>query len=209
VRGQNSLKNNLPVWQAGFNQKKIDRHLDYLGHKIQEYLESLDQMESEGGSSGKRDEVEDQLEVAENRLDHYLDLQEELKNSPDGQLSTTDPDARAVIKHCNIVEVGYNVQTMVDSKHQMIVFGVWKRQWHFDHLQLKTKKKVEMEMSIAALTYNVMRLLNVKGLKWMKKRLERAHILNKIAFWFSAPLQRIRGWINTNATVFVMNHYHR
>jgi hypothetical protein len=27
VRGQNSLKNNLQVRRAGYNQKKIDRHL--------------------------------------------------------------------------------------------------------------------------------------------------------------------------------------
>ena len=33
----------------------------------------------------------------------------------------TDPDVRAVIKHRNIAEVGYNIQTMVDSKHLMIV----------------------------------------------------------------------------------------
>lgn len=41
VRGQNSLKNNLQVRQAGYNQKKIDRHLKYLEEKIETYLDAL------------------------------------------------------------------------------------------------------------------------------------------------------------------------
>ena len=114
VRGQNSLKNN-------YNQKKIDRHLDYLEGKIEGYLERLEEIETDGGSSSEKEEIEDRLEDAEDRVDYYLELQEELDESPDGQISSTDPDARAVIKHRNIVEVGYNVQTMVDSKHLMIV----------------------------------------------------------------------------------------
>ena len=57
------------------------------------------------------------------------------------------------------------------------IFGVWKRQWHFDHLLLKTKMKVETEVSIAAFTYNLMRLLKVKGLDWIKKESKKLYIL--------------------------------
>ncbi len=37
------------------------------------------------------------------------------------QISTTDPDARSVILHRNVVNVGYNVQAGSDSKHKLFV----------------------------------------------------------------------------------------
>ena len=44
-----------------------------------------------------------------------------MDQSGEKQLSLTDGDARGVIRHRNIVEVGYNIQTVVDAKHNMIV----------------------------------------------------------------------------------------
>lgn len=332
VRGQNSLKNN-------FNQKKINRHLEYLDGKIDGYLKQL--CEPEGSMSGtKEKEIRGKMESAEKRKTHYREVEAQVESSKDGQVSTTDPDARAVIKHRNIVEVGYNIQTMVDGKHNIVVdvyaggvtdrgdlgvaakrsqdllglekidlladkgyhngadiaycerkgirtfippsnqhhqkepgfrkkdfiynlesdtyrcpdgqeltyeltyikrnnrrsyrvkrygtksctdcplrpkctssvhgrkieranhqpnvernnarvsrypdyyrlrqqivepiFGVWKRQWHFNHLMLKTREKVEMEVSLAALTYNLMRVLKIRGSKWLKRVLKNA-----------------------------------
>ena len=37
------------------------------------------------------------------------------------QVSTTDPESRALILHRNIVEVSYNTQTAVDSRHNLII----------------------------------------------------------------------------------------
>jgi hypothetical protein len=54
------------------------------------------------------------------------------------------------------------------------IFGKWKRQWHFDHVMLKTKPKVEMEVSLAALTYNLMRLLKIKGKDWLQNAIKKA-----------------------------------
>jgi len=54
------------------------------------------------------------------------------------------------------------------------VFGVLKRQWHFDHLLLQTRKNVETELSIAALTWNMMRLTKLKGIKWLEKAMKKA-----------------------------------
>ncbi len=42
-----------------------------------------------------------------------------LKESEDGQLSRTDPAARLLAKHGEIV-AGYNVQIAVDEKHKLI-----------------------------------------------------------------------------------------
>jgi len=366
VRGQNSLKNN-------FNQKKIDRHLKYLDGKIVGYLERLEALENHGGSSSKKEEIMDRIEDAEERVDFYQELEGALQNSPDGQISSTDPDARAVIKHRNIVEVGYYIQTMVDAKNQMIVdvfaggvtdrgdlgeaakrsqdllgvqkidlladkgyhngadvaycerkgirtfippsnqhhqkevgfrkmdfvydpdsdtylcpdgqvltfeltykkknnrrnyrvkrygtsmcegcplrskfttsaagrkierpnhqphvernnarvarypdyyrlrqqivepiFGVWKRQWHFDHVMLKTRAKVEMEVSLAALTYNLMRLLAVKGVKWMKDKLNKSAIIESITLLVHEASKSIKMYFNLLFTCNVMTPY--
>ena len=114
VKGQNSLKNN-------FNQKKINRHLEYLEGKIDEYLNQLDQLKGYKKSQPKEKELENKIRNAEDRICYYEQMQERVDNSIDGQVSTSDPDARAVIKHRNIVEVGYNIQATVDAKHNIIV----------------------------------------------------------------------------------------
>ena len=118
IRGQNSKKNN-------FNAKKIERHLEYIEGKINGYLETLAQLE-ESPRKGRRQreqmqELEDKIEDLEERAAKYEELEEQVTQSEDGQVSTSDPDARAVVLHRNIVEVGYNVQATVDSKHNIVV----------------------------------------------------------------------------------------
>ena len=340
MRGQNSLKNN-------FNKKKIKRHLEYIDNKIEEYLDQLCGDTGSGVHKAQREVIEDKITELEQRRKAYEELEKAVNESRDGQISTTDPDSRAVIYHRNIVQVGYNIQTTVDADHMFIVdvyaggvrdrgdlgvaakrvqdileeekidlladtgyhnggdiaycerkgirtfippgnqhhqkeegfrksdfeyiaeedvyicpdgqeltheltykkqnskrkyrvkrygtpmcegcplrarcttatagrqierphhqphverndrrvqrhkdyyrlrqqivepvFGVMKRQWHFDHLLLRTRKKVETEVSIAALAWNLMRANRVKGLKWLEKALKRAKLFMKSA----------------------------
>ena len=110
IRAQNSSKNN-------FNQKKIDLHKDYIDSKINEYLKALDSEE----------EVEKRV-ILESKLAHqrtnrvkFDKLEKELKDSGESQISKTDPDARKVILHKNIINVGYNVQAGTDSKHKLFI----------------------------------------------------------------------------------------
>jgi hypothetical protein len=117
IRGQNSLKNN-------FNARKIQRHLDYIDGKIGDYLEQLDELEDEDPSrrqSKKVRELKDKIKLQEQHREKYEKLSLQVGQSPDGQVSLSDPDARAVIRHRNIVEVGYNIQTTVDAKHRLVV----------------------------------------------------------------------------------------
>lgn len=337
MRGQNSLKNN-------FNQKKIDRHLEYIDQKVEDYLDTIKHLKNKRNKIKEIREIEEKKEKLLERREKYERLQEAVDCSADGQVSTTDPDCRAVIKHRNIVEVGYNVQTMVDAKNQMIVdvyaggvtdrsdlataskrsqdllevekidlladagyhngadiaycerkgirtfippsrqhyqkqegfrkkdfeydeksdtykcpagkrlkreitykkqnskrkyrvhrygtgscsgcrlrtactkaragrkierpahqksrqrndkrvkrysdfyrlrqqivepvFGIWKRQWNFDHVTLRTREKVEAELTLAALAYNILRLVNIKGIEWLKKRVKKGKKAN-------------------------------
>lgn len=331
VRGQNSLKNN-------FNKKKVDRHLEYLDNRFDQYLEQLDGLGDSRSDKNKKVDIENKIQDVRDRTEYYEDIGRQVQESSDGQVSTTDPDARAVILHRNIVNVGYNIQTTVDAKHNLVIdtfaggvndradlahaakrsqellgvpkielladkgyhngadiaycerrgirtwipparkhhqkepgfrksdfvydqqadtytcpdgqtlkvelifkkknnrrnyrvkryatkmcdgcplrpscttsphgrkierpnhqanverndtrvkrypdfyrlrqqivepiFGVWKRQWHFDHLLLKSKEKVETEVTLAAFTYNLMRVVTIKGANWIKKKTE-------------------------------------
>ena len=116
VRGQNSLKNN-------FNAKKIRRHLEYIDGRIGDYLDQLEEAEEDPSRRKRKLVKELQTKIAEQeaRREKYEALSEQVDQSEDGQVSLTDGDARAVIKHRNIVEVGYNIQTVADAKHKLVV----------------------------------------------------------------------------------------
>ena len=103
-RAQNSKKNN-------YNIRKIQKHLDYIEAQEKNYIQDLHD----------QDEIDKQKKKLNKRKKKYLDLKEQLNQSDQTQISTTDPDARALPLHMNIIEVGYNVQSVVDDKHNLIV----------------------------------------------------------------------------------------
>ncbi len=110
IRAQNSLKNNL-------NQNKIDRHLEYIDNKIAEYEVGLDQADCEED----KQELVEKIQLQQTRREGYKAIERQLKESGQEQISLTDPDARSVVLYRNIVNVGYNIQAVSDSKHKLLV----------------------------------------------------------------------------------------
>ena len=111
-RAQNSKKQN-------FNEAKIKRHLEYINTKTEEYLSELDEQDRKEALSNPPGNK--RLKELKERKIKYEDLREQLKQSGQTQVSTSDPDARALPLKMNIVEVGYNNQIAVDDKHNLIV----------------------------------------------------------------------------------------
>jgi transposase len=107
-RAQNSKKNN-------FNEKKISRHLEYIENKLQEYNQALAQ------SDGDKKEIKEQIEQQKKRADGYREIENQLKESGEVQVSTSDPDSRQMIIRNNITEAAYNVQTSVDAKNNLLI----------------------------------------------------------------------------------------
>jgi len=107
LRAQNSKKNN-------FNQKKIDRHLEYIENKLAEYNKAL--AESDGDNNGK---IERKIKKQELRKEGYKQIEKQLMESGEPQVSTSDPDSRQMITRNNITEVAYNIQTSTDDKHYL------------------------------------------------------------------------------------------
>ena len=117
-RAVNSRKNN-------YNQKKIDKHQAMIEQKADNYLKELDELDNDetgdNGPSYRKEEVEAALQRLTERKIKYDELQQQLDNTEEKQISTSDPDSRAIIINKNIVEVAYNTQTAVDAKHNLFI----------------------------------------------------------------------------------------
>ena len=117
-RAVNSRKNN-------YNQKKINKHQAMIDQKADNYLKELEESDkdetNDGGPSYRKEEVEAALQRLMERKIKYDDLQQQLDNTEEKQISTTDAQSRAVIINKNIVEVAYNTQATVDAKHNLFV----------------------------------------------------------------------------------------
>ena len=105
LRAQNSKKNN-------FNQAKIDRHIAYIDNKLEEYTRALAESDRDNQQI-----ILDEIEKQQKRKENFKDLEKQLKESGETQISISDPESRQIMLRNNITEVAYNVQTTVDSKN--------------------------------------------------------------------------------------------
>lgn len=107
LRAQNSKKNN-------FNQAKIDRHIAYIDNKIEEYTRAL--AESDGDNQKL---IQEEIEKHQMRKAGYKELEKNLQESGDSQISLSDSESRQIAIRGIITEVAYNVQTTVDAKNNI------------------------------------------------------------------------------------------
>ena len=117
----NSKKNN-------YNQKKIDKHQQFIKDKTEKYLQELDEMDKQENADSSNDDLQikkekilEGLKKLKERTIKYDSLQQKLDATTDKQISTNDPDSRSILITKSIVEVAYNVQNVVDNKHNLIV----------------------------------------------------------------------------------------
>lgn len=110
IRAQNSLKNN-------FNQKKIDRHIDYIDNKIAAYEDELDLADKDD----EKKELKDKIDYQNKKKENYKAIEQKLHVSQESQISLTDSDARSVVLHRNIINVGYCVQAGCDAKYKLFI----------------------------------------------------------------------------------------
>lgn len=104
-RAQNSKKNN-------YNKNKIDRHVAYIDNKIEQYNQELSEADNDSKAG-----IRKQIEKQEERKDKYRELENQLKESGEKQISTKDPESRQMIIRSNITEVAYNTQVSTDAKN--------------------------------------------------------------------------------------------
>ena len=135
IHAQNNQKNN-------FNAKRLEKLLTRIDTKAQayeQYLIALDEQDKTEDIQpnivvpvGKsKTDIEKTLVLLTQRKLQYEAYQQQLKTAAEQgkpteelQISTVDPDARAMAFKKNHTEVGYNIQTAGDAKHKLII--------HFD-----------------------------------------------------------------------------
>ena len=117
-RAVNSKKNN-------YNQKKIDKYMSMIEEKATTYLKQLEELDKQESTTDKtvlaKEKMREGLQQLKERKIKYEALQIELDATKEKQISTTDPESRALIINKNIVEVAYNTQCVVDDKHCLII----------------------------------------------------------------------------------------
>jgi len=112
LRAQNSKKNN-------FNEAKIERHIAYIDARLEEYSKILASEDKDEISEPEKTEIKEKIKKHKERKAGYKDLRQQLEQSGETQISTSDPDSRQLITRNNITEVGYSAQTTVDAKHNI------------------------------------------------------------------------------------------
>jgi len=109
-RAQNSKKNN-------YNPKKIERHIAYIDRKLEEYTNSLAQQDDDNHE--QKELIQAEIKKHEQRKIEYNQLKQQIDETEETQISTSDPDSRQMIIRNMITEVAYNVQTTVDAQNNI------------------------------------------------------------------------------------------
>ena len=107
-----------------FTAGKLKARIQHLEESIARYLGDLDRADREPTpvSEARSAHLKQKIQTIRSHLKTLAHRGEQLAQTPDGQLSLTDPDARSMTSIARGAGVvGYNVQVAVDAKHHMIV----------------------------------------------------------------------------------------
>jgi transposase len=107
-----------------FTAGKIDKRQQQIEESVQRYLDMIETADrtSPAGFDVKTVRLYEKIALLRQRMRELEQIKEQLKKEPDGQLSLTDPDSRSMTSGGKRTgTVGYNVQTVVDTKHHLIV----------------------------------------------------------------------------------------
>ena len=105
-----------------FTSAKLKRRMEEIESSINRYLTALDTADRREPSVAqvKAERLHDKIAALKAKMQELKEIEVQLNQTPDKQISLTDPDARSM-KTRGTGMVGYNVQTAVDAKHHLIV----------------------------------------------------------------------------------------
>lgn len=119
IKASNSKKKN-------HNKETVKRTLDKTEARIEEYLALLDKADQNEGYNDERELTSEQIQGILKKLkakkEKFETLEQELENSEETQISTTDPDARCMKQGSGKgMDVSYNTQVITEAESKMVV----------------------------------------------------------------------------------------
>jgi transposase len=105
-----------------FTSAKLKRRMEEIESSINRYLTALDEADRQEPpiAQPKAAHLQEKIDKLKTQMKELQVIETQLNESPDKQVSLTDPDARSMMTRGTGI-VGYNVQTAVDTQHHLIV----------------------------------------------------------------------------------------
>jgi transposase len=105
-----------------FTSAKLKRRMEEIESSINRYLTALDAADRQEPTASEPSAMRLAVKIAKlkTQMKELQAIEIQLNESPDKQVSLTDPDARSMMTRGSGI-VGYSVQTAVDTQHHLIV----------------------------------------------------------------------------------------
>jgi transposase len=114
-----------------FTKGKIASRLAHLEVEVGRYIEEADRIDRQETGAARAEHLTGRYHRIRQEIERLLAMDEALADAPDGQISLTDPDARAMATRAqHSGHVGYNVQSVVDAETHLIVTHEVTNQGH-------------------------------------------------------------------------------
>ena len=127
-----------------FTPHKLKARMQQLEENIARYLNDLDRADREPASvpAARVSQLKEKIATVKEQVRKLRRIEQQLQETPDQQISLTDPDARSMATSGRGTGiVGYNVQAAVDTEHHMIVAHAVTNVGH-DRAQLTAMSKL-------------------------------------------------------------------
>ena len=117
-----------------FTKGKVASRLAHLEAEIGRYIEEADRVDRQETGAARAERgahLTGRYHRIRQEVERLLTMEKALADAPDGQISLTDPDARAMATRAqHSGHVGYNVQSVVDAETHLIVTHEVTNQGH-------------------------------------------------------------------------------
>ena len=106
-----------------FTRGKLAKRVQQIDQCIERYMAEMDTADRQQSdvTEIKTARLREKIATLKQDMAELKEIEVRLNESPSGQVSLTDPDARAMATSTSRGLVGYNVQSAVDVKHHLIV----------------------------------------------------------------------------------------
>jgi transposase len=107
-----------------FTTAKMKRRMEEIAENIDRYLKAMDTADRQepAVAEARTARLKEKIAGLKEQMEKLKELETRLNETPDQQVSLTDPDARSMATSGQGTGiVGYNVQTAVDAEHHLIV----------------------------------------------------------------------------------------